>query len=56
MIAVETGLIGLDQNVRDVIPELKDVKVLVGFEDAGEGNPRKPILRDVREPITMRYV
>lgn len=53
MIAVEQGLIGLDDNVRDIVPELKDVKILVGFEDADQ-KPRKSILEDVIEPITIR--
>lgn len=55
MIAVDQGLIGLDDNVRDIIPELKDVKLLVGFEDSDK-RPRKPILKDVTEPISLRFV
>jgi CubicO group peptidase (beta-lactamase class C family) len=55
MIAIDQGLIGLDDNVREVVPELADVKLLVGFEDS-EQKPRKPILEDVTEPISMRYV
>ena len=29
---VEKGLIGLDDDVREIVPALKDVKVLLGFE------------------------
>ncbi|KAF2008714.1 beta-lactamase class C and other penicillin binding protein [Aaosphaeria arxii CBS 175.79] len=36
MQVVEKGLIGLDDDVRDVLPQLKDLKVLIGFE--GEGS------------------
>lgn len=54
MIAVEQGLLTLDGDVRGVVPELRDVKLLVGFEE-GE-KPRKPILEDVEEAITLRYV
>ncbi|KIW69188.1 hypothetical protein PV04_05081 [Phialophora macrospora] len=33
---VEKGLIGLDDDVRDVVPALRDVKVLLGFEGENE--------------------
>lgn len=29
---VEKGLIGLDDDVREILPQLKDVQVLLGFE------------------------
>ena len=29
---VERGLIGLDDDVREVVPAMKDLKVLLGFE------------------------
>ena len=54
MIAVDQGLLSLDDNIRDIVPELKDVKLLVGFEDSSN-EPRKPILKDVTEPISLRY-
>ena len=54
MIAVDQGLIGLDDNVRKIVPELRDVKLLVGFEGS-DNKPRKPILKDVTEPISLRY-
>lgn len=55
MIAVDQGLIGLDDNVREIVPELKDVKLLAGFEDSDD-KPRKPILKNVAAPISIRYV
>ena len=57
MIAVEKGLVTLDQNIRDIIPELKDVDQLVGFEDHEIGEvARKPILKKVTTPITLRQL
>lgn len=53
MIAVDQTLIGLDDDVRNIVPEIKDVKLLVGFEDS-DSKPRKPILKDVTAPISMR--
>ena len=55
MIAVEQGLISLDTNVREIVPELKDLDLLVGFEES-EQVPRVPILKKVIAPITLRYV
>ena len=54
MIAVDQGLIGLDENIRNFVTELKDIELLVGFEES-EDKPRKPILKDVSEPISLRY-
>ena len=48
---VEEGRIGLDQPLGDVLPVIKSVKVLEGF-DAG-GVPR---LRDPRGPVTLRHL
>jgi CubicO group peptidase (beta-lactamase class C family) len=52
MIAVEQGLVTLDQNVREILPELKDVNLLLGFEEGY--TPRKPILKHVTAPISLR--
>ena len=49
MIAVEKGLVTLDQNVRDLVPELADLDVLEGFDD--DGTPR---LRKTIAPISLR--
>jgi CubicO group peptidase (beta-lactamase class C family) len=46
---VEAGKIGLDDDVRSLVPQLKAMQVLEGFDDAG-----KPLLRDNRDPITLR--
>lgn len=54
MIAVEQGLITLDQNVREIVPELKELDVLVGFEE-GEGI-KKPILKVTDAPISLRQL
>lgn len=55
MIVVDQGLIGLDDNMREIVPELRDIQLLDGFEDS-DIKPRKPILKDVDEPISLRYV
>lgn len=52
MIAVEKGLVTLDENVREIVPELEDLELLVGFEEGG--TPRKPILKKVTAPISLR--
>ena len=45
---VEQGKIGLDDDVRPLVPELAAMQVLRGFD--GE----KPILEDITTPITLR--
>ena len=49
LIAVEQGLVTLDQNVRDIVPELKDLDVLEGFDDNSV-----PLLRKCTAPISLR--
>ena len=49
MQCVERGLIGLDDDISDVILEWKDAEILEGFEDSG-----KPILRKALNKITLR--
>lgn len=49
MIAVEKGLVTLDQNVREIVPELADLDVLEGFDDDGT-----PKLRKCTSPISLR--
>ncbi|KAK4187790.1 beta-lactamase/transpeptidase-like protein [Podospora australis] len=46
---VERGLIGLDDDVRSLVPELAGMQILQGFEDTEE----KPILVDNDRPITL---
>jgi hypothetical protein len=53
MLVVERGLIGLDDDVAELLPELGGQKVLVGFEEDGEG---KAILEERKGAITLRYV
>jgi methyl acetate hydrolase len=48
---VEKGRIGLDQTIGDILPVVKDVKVLEGFD--ANGTPR---LRDPRVPVTLRHL
>jgi CubicO group peptidase (beta-lactamase class C family) len=48
---VEQGRVGLDQAVADVLPALREVQVLEGFDD--QGTPR---LRPPRRPITLRHL
>ncbi|ORY07768.1 beta-lactamase/transpeptidase-like protein [Clohesyomyces aquaticus] len=54
MIGIEKGLFTLDTNVRDVVPELRDIKMLVGFEDGDF--PRKPITKPCEDEITLRQL
>ncbi|EEQ32240.1 beta-lactamase family protein [Microsporum canis CBS 113480] len=51
LIAVEKGLVTLDQNVRDIVPELADLDILEGFDD--DGAPR---LRKCTAPISLRQL
>lgn len=53
MLVVERGLIGFDDDVSELLPELGGQEVLVGFEDDGEG---KAILEERKGAITLRYV
>ena len=48
---VERGRIGLEQPMGDVLPLVKDVKVLEGFDAAGT-----PRLRDPKSPVTLRHL
>ncbi|CAK7219003.1 hypothetical protein SBRCBS47491_003697 [Sporothrix bragantina] len=56
---VEKGLIGLDDDIRKIVPALKDIQVITGFED-GDSEPGpgvgQPILEDVQGPITLRQL
>jgi len=48
---VETGRLGLDAPIGDVLPELADPQVLTGFAEDGT-----PILRPALRPITLRHL
>lgn len=49
MQAVERGLIGLDDDVSNVLHEWKDAQVLDGFDNSGE-----PMLHKAKNKITLR--
>lgn len=48
---VERGVIGLDQPAGDLVPYLRTVQVLDGFDDDG-----RPRLRDPKTPLTVRQL
>jgi CubicO group peptidase (beta-lactamase class C family) len=52
MQCVERGQLDLDSDVCDVLPELKGLQILTGFEEDSE----KPILIDNHKTITLRCV
>lgn len=53
IIMIEQNLVGLDDNVRDIVPELKTLGLILGFAESAK-RPRKPILEEVTAPITLR--
>lgn len=55
MQCVEKGLLRLDDDVTEILPELKDIDVLVGFE-GGEDGKEKAVLKKSTKTITLRYV
>jgi methyl acetate hydrolase len=48
---VESGRIGLDQPIGDLLPFTRTVQVLEGFDDAGEPRLRPPV-----RPVTVRHL
>lgn len=48
---VERGLVGLDDDVRGLVPELASMQVLRGFDDKGE-----PLLEQNEQQITLRHL
>lgn len=48
---VEKGLIGLDDDVEDILPSLKERQILLGFDDAGV-----PQYRPKTTAITLRHL
>ncbi|KAH7389073.1 beta-lactamase/transpeptidase-like protein [Cadophora sp. MPI-SDFR-AT-0126] len=55
MQCVERGLLKLDEDVTDILPELKGLKILTGFEKDGNGND-KPVLVENTKAITLRHL
>ena len=66
---IEKGLIGLDDDCGKIVPQLANKDIIAGFEgdesqtnkafDAATNlftftNPRKPILKKAKKPITLR--
>jgi len=48
---VERGAVGLDDDVRKIVPRLADMQILRGFD-----GDEQPILEDNTTPVTLRYV
>ncbi len=48
MQCVERGLIGLEDDVSALLPELKDAQIFTGIEDG------KPVLKKAKNAITLR--
>ncbi|KAE8449565.1 hypothetical protein EG329_007895 [Mollisiaceae sp. DMI_Dod_QoI] len=55
MQCVEKGLLNLDDDVTPILPELKDIDVIVGFEKDSDGKD-KPILKKNTKKITLRHL
>ena len=51
MQVVENGLVGLDDDLGNIVPELTALDVLEGFDSSGQ-----PVLRKQAKPMTLRYV
>ena len=49
MQCVERGIVGLDESVKRLLPEVGDMKVLTGFNAAAE-----PELREPERAVTLR--
>lgn len=50
MQCVERGLLELDADISCILPEWKDPKILVGFDEKNE-----PQFRRAKRPLTLRY-
>jgi methyl acetate hydrolase len=48
---VEQGRVGLDDPLQETLPELRSIRVLEGFDEAGQ-----PRLRAPKRPITLRHL
>ena len=48
---VEQKKLTLDEDLRPKIPEFRDAKILVGFND-----DKQPVMEENPNPITLRYV
>jgi CubicO group peptidase (beta-lactamase class C family) len=50
---VERGLLRLDADITNILPELKDIDILLKMADDGSGG-KKPILKKSVGKITLR--
>jgi CubicO group peptidase (beta-lactamase class C family) len=48
---VERGQIGLDDDVSTILPEVKDLQIITGFEEGTD----KPTFKKAENKITLRY-
>lgn len=53
MQCVESGLLSLDADITNLLPELKDIDIMLKFVDDGAGG-KKPLLRKSEGKITLR--
>lgn len=51
MQCVEKGLLDLDADISSILPEWKDPKILVGFDENDV-----PQFRPAKRPLTLRWV
>lgn len=51
MQCVEKGLLDLDADISSILPEWKDPKILVGFDENNE-----PLFQPAKRPLTLRWV
>jgi hypothetical protein len=48
---VEKGLVSVDESLERLLPEVAGLKVLTGFDEAGN-----PIEREPKSPVLLKYV
>lgn len=51
MQCVERGLLDLDADISSILPEWKDPRILIGFDEKNE-----PQFRPAKRTLTLRYV
>lgn len=52
---VEKGLLTLHDDITDLLPELKDAKLLIKIVDDPSGG-KKPVYEESKGKITLRYL
>lgn len=53
---VERGLLTLDGDISEHIHELKDIKILTGFEDEDGEKEKKPVYTEAKNKVTLRQL